>query len=177
MKKNINHCIQQYQLSPFWDQEYQTLEYIHEEFNDTSQIHTWQGLGYTNRFTGDMCDMRSQQPSWNDKFVQHFALLGWKDIGTSYYRMTSGTILPTHGDLYVKYVKLFGLQGREHCIRRAIVFLEDWKSGHYFEGMGQPLTNWKAGQVVEWAYDTPHLAANMGTEPRYTLQITGHVND
>ena len=177
MKQNINHCIQQYQLEPFWDQEYQTLEYIHEEFNDTAQTQAWQDQGYANRFTGDMCDMRSCQPSWNQKFIQHFEDLGWKNIGTSYYRMASGTILPTHGDLYVKYVKLFGLQGREHCIRRAIVFLEDWKSGHYFEGMGQPLTNWKAGQVVEWAYDTPHLAANMGTEPRYTLQITGHIDD
>jgi hypothetical protein len=28
---------------------------------------------------------------------------------------------------------------------------------------------------VEWQYDAPHMAANMGIEPRYTLQITGHI--
>jgi hypothetical protein len=29
--------------------------------------------------------------------------------------------------------------------------------------------------VFEWTYDTPHMAANIGLEPRYTLQITGHI--
>ena len=121
--------------------------------------------------------MRSPQPSWNNKFIQYFESLGWKDVGTSYYRMATGTILPTHGDLYVKYIDLFDLKGREHTIRRAIVFLEDWKSGHYFESQGSAITGWPAGKVVEWVYDTPHMAANLGPEPRYTLQITGHVDD
>ena len=80
-----------------------------------------------------------------------------------------------HSDLYVKYIKLFGLQGREQRIRRAVVFLEDWKSGHYFEMLDEPVIKWRAGKAVEWTYDVPHMAANMGTEPRYTLQITGHV--
>jgi hypothetical protein len=52
--------------------------------------------------------------------------------------------------------------------------LEDWKSGHYLEVMGVPYIGWKAGQVVEWTYDAPHMAANIGLEDRYTLQITGH---
>ena len=122
-----------------------------------------------------MCDMCSTQPQWNSTFIKIYTELGWKDIGTSYYRMSTGTILPTHGDLYLRYVQLFDLQGQEHRIRRAVVFLEDWKSGHYFEGMGQAETGWSAGTVIEWTYDTPHMAANMGPEPRYTLQITGHL--
>jgi hypothetical protein len=75
-----------------------------------------------------MCDMRKPQPSWNHKFIDHFTDLGWKDVGTSYYRMATGTILPTHQDTYKRYVELFNLQGQEHRIRRAIVFLEDWQS-------------------------------------------------
>jgi hypothetical protein len=55
------------------------------------------------------------------------------------------------------------------------VFLEDWKSGHYFEAMDYAYVDWIAGTVIEWTYDTPHMAANMGLEPRYTLQITGHL--
>ena len=54
-----------------------------------------------------MCDMRQQQPSWNDKFVKHFESLGWKDIGTSYYRMSTGTVMPVYGDLYKKYIERF----------------------------------------------------------------------
>jgi hypothetical protein len=66
------------------------------------------------------------------------------------------------------------LQGKENTIYRALILLEDWKSGHYLEAMGVPYTDWTAGTVVEWSYDTPHMAANIGLEPRYTLQITGH---
>lgn len=167
--------IVKYNLEVFWDDEFKQLNYTNETFNDPDNLKLWTDLGFPNRFTGDMCDMRSPQPSWNDRFVQHFSSLGWKDIGTSYYRMMPGTVLPTHGDLYKKYIDLFNLQGQEQSIRRAVVLLEDWKSGHYFEGLGTPLTQWKAGQVIEWTYDTPHLAANIGFEPRYTLQITGHL--
>ena len=66
--------------------------------------------------------------------------------------------------------------GKEHTIRRALVLLEDWKSGHYLEAMGEPVVGWRAGQVVEWTYDTPHSAANVGFADRYTLQITGHID-
>jgi hypothetical protein len=122
-----------------------------------------------------MCDMRSVQPRWNQKFIEIYQEMGWRDVGTSYYRMMPGTILPTHHDLYLKYIQLFNLQGLENSIRRAIVFLEDWQPGHYAEYVDQPYTNWQAGDTVEWNYDTPHMAANMGPTPRYTLQITGHI--
>ena len=171
------HTIHKYQLYPFWNDEYKKLNYIHEPFNDPYKIGLWTDQGYQPKFAGDMCDMRGTQPSWNQRFIDIFTGQGWKDIGTSYYRMNTGTVLPTHGDLYLKYIDLFDLQGREHTIRRAIVFLEDWQSGHYFEGLGRPYTDWKAGLVVEWPYDTPHLAANLGLTPRYTLQITGHIDD
>jgi hypothetical protein len=101
--------------------------------------------------------------------------MGWKNIGTSYYRMDTGTVMPTHNDLYVKYIELYKLQGKEQRIRRAVVYLEDWKAGHYAEIGGEGLVNWRAGTVLEWQYDTPHAASNIGLEPRYTLQITGWV--
>ena len=167
--------ILKYHIPKCWDDEFKELLYNNEQFNDVDSLQQWTSLGYANRFTGDMCDMRSTQPTWNDRFVDIYRELGWKDIGTSYYRMPTGTILPTHGDLYLRYIDLFKLQGQEQRIRRAIVFLEDWKSGHYFEGNGVAMVDWQAGDVVEWAYDAPHMAANMGLEPRYTLQITGWI--
>jgi len=169
------HEIIKYHIQPFWDDSFKGLEYINESFNDPDNLARWTQQGYPNRFTGDMCDMRSPQPSWNNKFIEIYSEMGWKDIGTSYYRMATGTILPTHSDLYLRYVELFNLKGQEQRIRRAIVFLEDWKSGHYFEGNNEPRVNWRAGDVVEWQYDVSHMAANLGPEPRYTLQITGWV--
>jgi hypothetical protein len=167
------HEILKYHIPKFWDDEFKQLNYVNEHFNDVENTQRWLAQGYANKFTGDMCDMRSPQPSWNERFLNIYRELGWKDIGTSSYRMSTGTILPTHGDLYLRYVDLFSLRGQEQRIRRAIVFLEDWKPGHYFEGNSTAKTDWLAGDVVEWCYDAPHMAANLGLEPRYTLQITG----
>ena len=166
---------QRYKIPVFWDNAFKNLTYINEDFNDPDSVTKWKQQGFRGPFTGAMCDMRSTQPSWNHTFIDIFEQQGWKDIGTSYYRMDPGTVLPTHSDLYKRYIELFDLQGKEHTIRRAIVFLEDWKSGHYAECGKDPITHWFAGHAVEWAYDTPHMAANLGTEARYTLQITGHV--
>ena len=168
------HAIVKYNLEVFWDDEFKKLDYITEPFNDPESVNQWITQGYQGKIVGAMCDMRQQQPSWNDKFVEYFEALGWKDIGTSYYRMSTGTVMPVHSDLYKKYIERFELQGKEGTVSRALVMLEDWKPGHYLEAMGVPYVGWKAGQVVEWTYDTPHMAANIGLEDRYTLQITGH---
>jgi hypothetical protein len=164
-----------YHLDVFWDDEFKHLDYIQEPFNDSDDVHQWLAQGYQAKICGDMADMRSRQPVWNQRFIAHFESLGWQDIGTSYYRMTSGTVMPVHQDRYVKYIDLFNLQGREHTIRRALVLLEQWQPGHYLEVAGEPFVKWSAGMVAEWNYDTPHMAANIGLEPRYTLQITGHL--
>lgn len=166
-----------YNIHPLWNDEYKHLDYVSEQFNDPDKLAEWKQLGYQNVATGFMCDMRSPQPSWNNRIVEFFKVIGWKDIGTSYYRMTAGSILPEHADLYKKYIELFDLDGREHTIRRAIIMLEPWQSGHYLEVNGVPIVNWQAGDTIEWTYDTPHMAANIGLADRYTLQITGHVND
>jgi len=175
LEKKMPAHVHKYQLYPFWNDEYKKLNYINEAFNDSKQMQIWKSQGYSNKFTGDMCDMRNPQPSWNQRIVEIFQGQGWHDVGTSYYRMDTGTVLPTHGDLYLKYIDIFNLQGQEHTIRRAIIFLEDWQPGHYAEYMDQAFVNWRAGSVIEWTYDTPHMAANIGLEPRYTLQITGHL--
>jgi len=163
-------------VSNHWTPEsYQSLEYITEEFNDPDQVNQWMEQGYPDQFVGEMCDMRSPQPEWNVMIINSFQAKGWTDIGTSYYRMNTGTVLPTHQDLYKKYIDIFNLQGQEDTIRRAIIFLEDWQPGHYAEVNGDPIVKWTAGTVIEWEYNTPHMAANFGLTPRYTLQVTGHV--
>jgi hypothetical protein len=164
-----------YNIHRFWDDEFKTLDYIQEPFNDPASVAEWISQGYQAKITGDLCDMRHSLPSWNHRFIELYHDRGWKDIGVAYYRMHTGTVMPEHQDLYKRYIQVFGLQGQEQSIRRAIVFLEDWKSGHYLEIDGSPVVGWNAGDVVEWHYDTPHMAANIGLDPRYTLQITGHV--
>jgi hypothetical protein len=166
-----------HKITPFWDDEFKHLDYTYEPFNEPAATEFWLYKGYANKFTGAMCDMRHTQPSWNHKIVEYFADLGWKDIGTCYYRMDSGTILPVHRDKYVKYINLFNLQGKESTIRRGLILLEDWASGHYLELDNIPVVDWKKGDLAIWSNDTPHMAANMGLTPRYTLQVTGHLDE
>lgn len=164
-----------YNIDVFWDDEFKHLDYVQEPFNDQADVDKWINQGYQSKICGDLADMRHRLPSWNDRFIKYYESLGWKDVGCAYYRMTLGTVMPVHQDRYVRYINLFNLQGQEQNIRRALVLLEDWRPGHYLEIMSKPFVEWSAGTVVEWVYDTPHMAANIGLEPRYTLQITGHL--
>ena len=164
-----------YHIERFWDDEFKTLDYIQEPFNDPAIVSQWISQGYHTKICGDLCDMRHRLPAWASKFIEIYEYQGWKDIGLAFYRMPTGTVMPVHSDLYKRYIELFDLQGKETTIRRALVLLEDWSPGHYLEADGKPYVNWLAGDTVEWVYDTPHMAANIGLADRYTLQITGHL--
>jgi len=164
-----------FNIEKFWDEEYKILDYTKEKFNDPETQIVWEDAGFRGPFGGCMCDMKKSQPQWNYKFVNFFHNMGWRDIGTSYYKMDPGSSLPCHVDTYQRYIELFDLKGKEDTIRRAVVFLEPWQSGHYAECHGVPYTNWAAGFTLVWEWNAPHIAANMGMTSRYTLQITGHV--
>lgn len=120
-----------------------------------------------------MYDMRNPEPGWIDPFREIFL---WRNWAWSVYRMGPGTVLPNHGDTYARYRKIYGILNLD-SIRRAVVFLEDWQSGHYFEIDHVPVTGWAAGDYVAWSGATQHLAANMGETPRFTLQITGTTDE
>lgn len=171
----VTPAVVKYHFYKFWDDEFKTLDYIQEPFNDPESVNLWISQGYQSKITGELCDMRHRLPVWADKFIKIYTEMRWKDVGLAFYRMRTGTVIPVHQDLYKRYIELFNLQGQEQSIRRALVLLEDWKPGHYLEVNGRPYVDWREGTTIEWEYDAPHSAANIGLEDRYTLQITGHV--
>ena len=153
---------------PVWKDQYKDLTYINEPFNDPISLKEWRDLGYTQtKFTGDMYDMRQEEPDWIDAIRK---VLPWKHFSWSIYRMNPGSCLPEHGDTYTRFRQLYNWDGDIH---RAIFYMEDWQSGHISEIEKQPLINWCAGDYIIWKNDTLHLAANVGKTARYTLQITG----
>jgi hypothetical protein len=155
---------------PWWNLEHRSLEYVHEPFNCAEDLARWRSAGFSQeRFTGDLYDMRFAEPEWIDLFRRVFLL---RHFCWSVYRMQPGDVLPTHSDTYHRFCRIYGIDDISR-IRRYVVFLEPWQSGHYLEIDGEPQTNWNAGFWVSWYGDTPHLAANMGFQPRYTLQLTG----
>jgi hypothetical protein len=80
-------------------------------------------------------------------------------------------IMPPHYDHFEAYCRIFNKEQNE--VYRAILFLEDWKPGHYFEYNKISFNNWNKGDYVMYSYDIEHAASNIGIQPRYTLQITG----
>lgn len=157
-------------IDPWWLHQHRDLAYVNEPFNDADALELWRGLGYTQtRFTGDLYDMRSDEPAWMPRFRKTFPL---QNFSWSVYRMGPGTTLPEHRDTYSRFREVYKLAPDQRIIR-IIVFLEDWQSGHYLEMNGSPVIRWRAGDWVCWQDGFPHLAANIGKTNRYTLQITG----
>ena len=156
--------------NPWWTDQHRSLPYVNEPFNDSESLAKWNELGYTQtRFTGDMYDMRNPEPDWVVPFREYFP---WRHFSWSVYRMGPGTTLPNHSDTYARFRKIYNIEDPD-TIFRAVVFLENWQSGHYFEINEDPVVEWAAGETVIWQNNTRHLAANMGMTDRYTLQITG----
>jgi|TARA_B110000285_G_C14718417_1_gene421009 hypothetical protein len=155
-------------ITPQWSEDYKKLCYTYKSAND-KDISQWRANGYTHeKFTGEMfCDQQNM-PAWTKTVGEEIGLI---NCGFTFYKMQTGIIMPKHVDHFETYCKLFNIS-RDKVVR-AIVALEDWKSGHYFEIDGNPITDWRKGDYVVWDADTPHSAANIGIEDRYTLQITG----
>ena len=160
--------------TPWWVDEHRKLKYTYRPLASGQDIERWIKQGYpaTTNFNGEdynMQDISKNNPEISDEF---FGLFPWENISISFFRMNTCDILPVHCDHYIKYQQVYKVTNPQN-IRRAIVFLEDWSSGHYFEIDNKPFVNWSAGDYVCWSYDTPHFAGNFGIEPRYTVQITG----
>jgi hypothetical protein len=166
-KFKYQHC---WIHNTWWGSAHRDLAYTNEPFNDPESLAKWQDLGYTQtRFTGDMYDMRNSEPEWMEPFR---AVFPWRHFAWSVYRMAPGTTLPNHSDTYARFREIYDIADPD-TIFRAVVFLEPWQSGHYFEINEDPVVEWAAGETMIWRNDVPHLAANMGMTDRYTLQITG----
>lgn len=158
-------------IGRFWNTDFKNLTYVKQPVT-TEEIQDWDQLGYQEQnvksFTGSMYDSRNPLPNWIDTFENIFGL--YKQTYT-FYRMDTLEIMPVHRDHFRTYCRLNNCTPEETY--RIVLMLEDWKPGHYFELDGIGYTNWKAGDWFKWRGDVPHAAANIGVEPRYTLQITG----
>lgn len=137
-----------------------------------SEIELWDSLNYVVKsYSGSMYDNKNPMPEWVEEIGSNFPELHNKTY--TIYKMQTCEIMPTHVDHFETYCRIFAVD-RIH-VKRVLVFLQDWRPGHYFEIAGKGVVNWKKGDWYKWDCDADHAAANIGIEPRYTLQITGHV--
>jgi len=156
------------EVDVIWSDDYKKLPYTKQPLTK-AELETWNSQGYYHEsFTGAMYGGANSMPDWTGTIACE---LGLRKTGFVFYKMITGDIMPTHVDHFRRYCEVFSVE-RQH-VWRAIVFLEEWHPGHYFEINGKAFCNYKKGEYVMWSADVPHAAANIGIQDRYTLQITG----
>ena len=161
------------QCPVLWDEGYKAFNYVRQPVTG-AESDTWRSQGYTHEnTTGKMYGNRNPMPYYVEEVAQ---ILNLKNCGFVFYKMDTLDIMPTHVDLYKTYCKVFKKKRNE--VRRAIVFLEDWKPGHLIHYQDankewQSSTHWKAGDGFIWDSDHLHLSGNCGLEDKYTLQVSG----
>ena len=156
-----------------WQLKHRDLDYV-ERHDYTSA--TWTDNEDLDRYNGligiDHISLSDEQ------ILEFFYDDPWPNITNKKYaihRIRPSWIIPEHRDLYLKYRTNHNID-RVTSITRIVVFLEDWSPGHILQIENKIITPWRAGDWVSWIGDTPHMAANLGSADRYTLQITG-IND
>lgn len=95
----------------------------------------------------------------------------FSEYSLSVIKQMPGQTIPTHFDTFYQFSKKVNCDKFAVC--RLNFFLEDWKSGHYFEIDNEPYVKWKKLNFKIIRYGQPHLSGNMGMDPKYTMQITG----
>lgn len=154
--------------------DYINIEYPdRRQFPDDETVNRWKSLGhlYVN-YTGLLREEYRGVPQWCHDIVDEIKKdHSVKNTSLSVYCMPPGTIMPEHQDTYPRYRQINNVKD-QNDVCRFLIFLNDWKSGHYFELNRTPIVNWKMGDYYMWRGDAPHMAANLGDENRYTMQIT-----
>jgi len=88
-------------------------------------------------------------------------------------KVMPGEILPYHTDHYKTYKQRNRISdSKAQDIQRIIVFLHDQKAGHQL-WIEDKICTGSAGDYFGWGYGVKHMAANLGFEDRYVLQVTG----
>jgi len=160
-------------VTPWWDDSFKKLNYEYLPIKNSFDEERWRQQGYVNVvLNGETVNMKKLMTDMPEYAKPFLTMFDWEHVGLAYYRQNTLNLFPSHYDSYISYRKMWNIEDPAR-VWRCVVFLEDWKSGHYFEIDGVAHLNWHKGDYCAWNNDTPHFAANIGTEPRYTMQITG----
>jgi hypothetical protein len=159
-----------------WVDNHKNLEYHSEYFKDQDLLNNWCKGGIKKTQTKIYLHQIDQPYSWMNNIVtQVNNVFNLADCSYAFHKITPGNFLPMHSDRFDFFKERFSVVDINN-IRRIIIFLDKGHDGHLLIVNNQCYINWKKGDYVCWSGSDPHLAANLGTHDRYTLQITGVVN-
>ncbi len=160
-----------------WVDNHRYLEYNLDYLKDDLFLSTWETAGIEKNQTKIFLHQIPKPYDWMkdvvDQVSNHYRLT---HLSFSFHKITPGNFLAMHSDKYGLFRQKFKID-EVNRIQRTIVFLEDADDGHILIVGDTSYINWKKGDSVSWTGEEKHLAANLGLTDRYTLQITGLIND
>ena len=173
----------------FFDYDFKNLleaDYsVHEGSCITHQVHELKDIhesygGFPSSITAENSKIRQLWFSIDDFIDASLAQLNIEPVSVSTILQPPGNIIPIHRDTFFKIKKAYPDDKRKRV--RANIYLEDWKEGHLIHyqdhnGGWQNSTHWKAGDGWLWDDQHLHLSANAGFKNKYTLQISGFLNE
>ena len=119
-------------------------------------ITEWKRQGYTHTsFTGEMKVVKGDY-IWLNKIAEE---IGLSNCGFTFYKMSTGDIMPRHADHFNMYQKIYNVEKSK--VWRAVVVLQDWEPGHYFDIEHRAIVNYKRGEYVLFDAHCEHSAANI----------------
>ena len=116
------------------------------------------------------------QPKWNDKIIDcKDNEMKLKDVGCCYYKMETNDLIPNHSDAYNVYTEKFNCSTED--VHKILIFLEDWRSGHYFELEDKPIVDWKSGDYYQWKgkYKTLLLTSESNQDTHFKSQVINNI--
>jgi hypothetical protein len=88
-------------------------------------------------------------------------------------------VIPIHRDTFFQIRKQFPDDKRRKV--RANIYLENWSVGHFIQyqlnNKWHNSTHWCQGEGWMWDNEILHLSANAGMYDKYTLQVSGFLNE
>jgi len=134
---------------------------VHEEkFNSTVDTQNY-NVGVAMCFDGKLLV----------KFYDSVSTLPLEKKIVAVNKLSPGQILPYHTDKYQTYRTRNNITDND-VVQRVIVFLHNQKAGHQL-WIEDRICVGEAGSYFGWDQGTEHMAANLGHEDRYILQVTG----
>ena len=158
-------------ISVNWDvSEYLNLNYKQDTVA-TEYLNKFIDAGHSiNQMMIYNCFESSPLPNSVNYIKSKFAFLNNTNAAVNLIR--SGQYLPLHRDLYIKWKTLHNIKDINQ-IFRAIVMLENNRTGQILQIDADTVDEWQAGDWFGWVGSTEHAVYNFSLYDRYAIQITG----
>lgn len=162
-KINLKLPLFKYKPLPFIETHNVTLQGKSEAFeNQNLQYIEW-GYLPENTTYGQTFDVGTN--------ILAFAETLFPRSSVSVIKQLPGNTIPGHSDTFYTFCRQYNVESQD--VIRVNIFLEDWQSGHYFEINNNPILQWRKGDAIIINHEELHLSGNMGSTPKYTMQVTG----